>query len=82
MANPNNAARAVAHTARILKVLSLDPEHRRLSEYEETVAAYKRYWRGLAEDQKAEAISEAHRLDDLDEELIEAALKQLNSKEG
>lgn len=80
MANPNNAARAVAHTARMLKVLSGTPDHRRAVEYEKTVAEYRRYWAGLADDQKNEAISEAHRLDDLTDELVDAAVEQLSKE--
>lgn len=81
----NNAARLIAHTARMILAQETDQRggarntpHPRKTEYARTVGKYREQWAGLADDQKAEAIGEAHRLDDLTDELIERAVEQLS----
>lgn len=81
----NNAARIVAHTARMILAQRADQHgnaraepHPRIAEYAKTVAKYREQWTGLAEDQKAEAIGEARRLDDLEDDVIDLAVEQLS----
>lgn len=81
MANAASAAHALAHTARILRVIATKPDHPRRGEYNDALVIHRGEWRSLKPDQREEvaAYVTSDAVADLTEDDVTAARAALEA---